>query len=188
MSQISHAEVFMESLLDDVTAFSGFVGSVVQQLHRDAAVKFGSEIDLSTLRISLRRDSLGLSLKASALELVTVGSRWIRNGAPVSKQGPFKVLTIDHRVDLTHPWLTVEDGWAGRLDYFHRDYTRYPDKTGEVPKPGSYWIMTRPMGIGTKWRCVSAATDVHMVAVHGTGDRWQGTVAEFNNWFKAATD
>lgn len=145
---------------------------------------------MSTLRVSLRRDVLGLVLKASALELVTVGSKWIRSGAPVGKQGPFKVLTIDHRVEQNMPWLTVEDGWCGRLDYFHRDYTRYPEQVSEMPKPGSYWRLNSDNQV-RPWRCVSATSrpvsDVHMTAA-GDGDYWQGTVAEFNRSFRRSAD
>lgn len=180
MTQISKAAVVPESLLDDVTMFAGAVGDVVRQLHREASVKFSSEIDLSTLRISLRRDAIGLVLKASALELVTVGSRWVRNGAPSSKSGPFKVLTIDHRVDQVHPWITVEDGWSGRLDYFHRDYTRYPEQVSERPKPGSYWRMMIGPASGTQWQCTGSGDEIRMVS---TDDRWRGTVAEFNELF-----
>ena len=187
MTIINHRQAVPDAIRDSPSLFATFVGETVHKLVRESVTKFDTEIDLSTLRVTTQRDSLGLSLKASALELVTVGSRWIRNGAPVSKQGPFKVLTIDHRVDQTYPWLTVEDGWCGRLDYFHRDYTRYSDPA--TPKPGSYWIMTAAIAVGTKWRCVSAVSDdVIMVAVTGDADTWTGTVAEFNNSFREATD
>lgn len=123
MSKLSQRSVIRDELLNDDLLLSSVIIDQVKKL-RSFAAKERTEVDMSTLRISFARDTLGLSIKTSALEAVTVGSLWTVNAVRPSRRGPFRVLTIDHRV-ADGPWITVEDGWSGRLDYFHRSYTRY---------------------------------------------------------------
>jgi len=117
MSQLSQEVMVDPAMLGDDLILASLITDQLRKLKSSA----NAEVDLSTLRISVR----GNLLTTSALELVTVGSLWVRNfpSPQLPGSGPWRVLTIDHRVDWG-PWVTVENGWAGRLDYFHRHFRR----------------------------------------------------------------
>lgn len=121
MSQVNQQVVVDPHMLGDDLILASLLVDQLRKLRSFA----GAEVDMSTLRLSFRNDGLGLVLKTSALEAVTVGSRWVKNfpTPQATGPGPWRVLTIDHRVDWG-PWITVENGWAGRLSDFHRHFRR----------------------------------------------------------------
>lgn len=125
MSQLSQRSVIRDELLNDDLLLSSVIIDQVKKL-RSFAANQRTEVDMSTLEISFGRDPRGLSIKTSALEAVAVGSEWTAttpNGHSLT--GVHTVLTIEDRGEPDRPWILVDDGWSGRLDYFHRYYTRY---------------------------------------------------------------
>lgn len=185
MSQLSQRSVIRCELLDDDLLLSSVIIDQIKKLRSLAR----TEVDMSTLRIGFERDGLHFFIRTTVLEAVTVGSEWVPVDSAFRLEHG-RVLTIDYRGEPDRPWITLDNGWGGRLDYFHRYYARHVDPVNEVPKVGSYWIMTHPIGVGTKWRCAYADPGlaspqlVTMIAVNGDGDEWSGTVADFNNHFR----
>lgn len=179
MSQLSQRSVIRCELLDDDLLLSSVIIDQLKKLRSAAR----TEVDMSTLRIGFERDGFHFFIRTTVLEAVTVGSEWITS-TPNKVWGPFRVLTIDYRGEPDRPWITLDNGWAGRLDYFHRYYARHVEPVNEVPKVGSYWTHT---SAGHKWRvtqvCGEAISAVR-VDVAKPRPPWEGTVADFNNHFR----
>lgn len=122
MSQIHYQTVVPEQWLDDDLLLSSALIDQVNKL-RSYAASERTEVDMSTLRVGFFRSEFGLTLRASALETVTVHSEWVGTG-PLGDREPARVLVINHLKGY-QPWITLDSGWCGRLDYFHRNYKRY---------------------------------------------------------------